>query len=504
MSLVNLATPSIWFVCGSQHLYGPGPLKQVAANARAVVDGLANSKRLPLPLEFKALLTTPDEIAKVCIEANSDVNCAGLVLWMHTFSPSKMWIRGLTSLKKPFLHLHTQFNRDLPRSSIDMDFMNLNQAAHGDREAGFIHTRLRLGRKVVVGHWSDTEVQDRIASWMRAAHAWADWQGARIVRFGDNMRQVAVTEGDKVSAEIKFGFATNTYGVGDLVEQVNAVSEKTITDLVASYEKFYAVSPALKKGGKRHDELRYSARLELGMGAFLETAGAKAFTDTFEDLHGLRQLPGMATQRLMAAGYGFGGEGDWKTAALVRAMKVMARGLPGGTSFMEDYTYHLSPGGHQVLGAHMLEICPTIASARPRVEIHPLGIGGKEDPVRFVFDAPAGEALNACLVDLGNRFRLIVNEVKAIKVPPMPRLPVARAVWECKPDFKTACQSWILAGGAHHIGYSYAVTGEMLEDFATIAGIETVHINAETSVSRLKQDLRTNEVYYHLENGFRA
>lgn len=504
MSLVNLATPTLWFVCGSQHLYGPGPLKQVAANAQAVVDGLVKSKRLPLPLTFKALLTTPEEISRVCLEANSDPACAGLVLWMHTFSPSKMWIRGLTTLKKPFLHLHTQFNRDLPWASIDMDFMNLNQAAHGDREAGFLHTRLRLGRKVVVGHWSDPEVQDRLAAWMRAAHAWHDWQGAKFVRFGDNMRYVAVTEGDKVASEIQFGFEVNGYGVGDLVEQVNAISARTINTLCADYEKAYAVAPELRKGGKRHEELRYSARLELGLSAFLETVGAKGFTDTFEDLHGLRQLPGMATQRLMAAGYGFGGEGDWKTAALVRAMKVMGHGLPGGTSFMEDYTYHLSPKGHQVLGAHMLEICPSIAAARPKVEIHPLGIGGKSDPVRFVFDAPAGEALNASLVHLGNRFRLLVNEVVAVKVPKMARLPVARAVWECKPDFKTACAAWIYAGGAHHTGYSYAVTSEMLEDFATIAGIETVHINADTRLPQLKQDLRNNEVYHHLAGGFRA
>ncbi len=499
-----LASPEIWFVCGSQHLYGPGPLKEVAANAQKVADALAASKKLPLKTVFKALLTTPDEITNVMLAANNDANCAGLVLWMHTFSPSKMWIRGLSQLKKPFLHLHTQFNRDLPWSSIDMDFMNLNQAAHGDREAGFIHTRLRLGRKVVVGHWSDPEVHERIAAWQRAVRAWHDWQGAKFVRFGDNMRQVAVTEGDKVSAELQFGFAVNTHGVGDLVAKVNAVSESAISDLCASYEKTYSVVPALKKGGKRHDDIRYSARLELGMAAFLEEGGYKGFTDTFEDLHGLRQLPGMATQRLMAAGYGFGGEGDWKTSALVRAMKVMNAGLPGGVSFMEDYTYHLSPKGHQVLGAHMLEICPTIAAGKPKVEVHPLGIGGKEDPIRLVFDAATGPALNASLIDLGNRFRLLVNEVKAVKVPAMPKLPVARAVWECQPDFKTACQAWILAGGAHHTGFAYDVTTEMLEDFATIAGIETVVINGDTTLSQLKQDLRNNEVYYHLNNGFRA
>ncbi|WP_438481353.1 L-arabinose isomerase [Oleiharenicola lentus] len=497
-----LASPEIWFVCGSQHLYGPGPLKQVAENASAVVDGLSKSKKLPLKIVFKALVVTPDEITNVMLEANNATNCAGLILWMHTFSPSKMWIRGLSVLKKPFLHLHTQFNRDLPWNTIDMDFMNLNQAAHGDREAGFIHTRMRLGRKVVVGHWSDPEVHERIAAWQRAARAWHDWQGARFVRFGDNMRQVAVTEGDKVATEIKFGYAVNTHGVGDLVEKVNAATDADVNALCADYEKIYAVVKPLRKGGARHEELRYSARLELGMGAFLEEGGYKGFTDTFEDLHGLKQLPGMATQRLMGQGYGFGGEGDWKTATLVRAMKVMAGGER--TSFMEDYTYHMSPKGHQVLGSHMLEICPSIASGKAAVEIHPLGIGGKDDPVRLVFDAPTGEALNASLVDLGNRFRLIVNEVKAVKTPKLPKLPVARAVWECKPDFKTACAAWIYAGGAHHTGYSYVVTTEMLEDFATIAGIETVVINADTTLSQLKQDLRNNEVYYHLAQGIRV
>lgn len=496
-----LASSEIWFVCGSQHLYGPGPLQQVAANARQVAAGLAAAKPLPLKTVFKALLTTPDEITRVMIEANADAKCAGLILWMHTFSPSKMWIRGLTALQKPFLHLHTQFNRDLPWGTIDMDFMNLNQAAHGDREAGFLHTRLRLGRKVVVGHWTDPEVHERIGAWMRAARGWHDWQGARFVRFGDNMRQVAVTEGDKVAAEQKLGFAVNTHGVGDLVAAVHAVKPADLTALCAEYEKAYAVVPALRRGGARHEALRYSARLELGLAAFLAQGGYKGFTDTFEDLHGLRQLPGMATQRLMGAGYGFGGEGDWKTAALVRAMKVMGVGLPGGTSFMEDYTYHLSPRGHQVLGAHMLEICPSIAAGRPAVEIHPLGIGGKEDPVRLVFSAPAGPALNASLIDLGNRFRLVVNEVKAVTPPKLPKLPVARAVWECQPDFKTACAAWIHAGGAHHTGYSYAVTAEMLADFATIAGVETVVIDATTHLPQLQQDLRNNEVYYHLAHG---
>ncbi len=500
----QLSDRHIWFICGSQHLYGPGPLREVAANATRVAEALAAAPGLPLPTLFKALLTTPDEITRLMLEANNDPACAGLVVWMHTFSPSKMWIRGLGLLRKPLLHLHTQFNRDLPWAEIDMDFMNLNQAAHGDREAGHLHTRMRLGRKVVVGHWSDPEVLGRIAAWQRAARAWADWQGARFVRFGDNMRQVAVTEGDKVSAELKLGFSVNTHGVGDLVAVVDAVDDAAVRGLCADYEKAYRIASALRRGGRRHDELRYAARLELGMARFLEEGGYRGFTDTFEDLHGLRQLPGLATQRLMAAGYGFGGEGDWKTAALVRAVKVMHLGLPGGTSFMEDYTYHLSPRGHQVLGAHMLEICPSIAAGRPSVEIHPLGIGGKEDPVRLVFNARAGDAINVSLIDLGNRFRLVVNEVRALKPPPLPRLPVARAVWECRPDFKTACAAWIHAGGAHHTAYSQAVNAEMIEDFATIAGIENVVIDGSTTLPSLLQDLRTNEVYHHLAGGLRG
>ncbi len=504
MSLVHTSPSEIWFVCGSQHLYGPGPLKQVAANAREVATALGASKHVPVKIVFKALLTTPDEITQLCLDANADPKCAGLILWMHTFSPSKMWIRGLTSLKKPFCHLHTQFNRDLPWATIDMDFMNLNQAAHGDREAGFLHSRLRLGRKVVVGHWSDDEVQQRLGAWVRVARAWHDWQGAKFARFGDNMLQVAVTEGDKVAAEIRFGFATNGYGVGDLVAKISAVSAKAIDALCADYEATYTVAKDLRSGGARHESLREGARAELGIRAFLKEGGFKGFTTTFEDLHGLTQLPGLACQRLMAEGYGFGAEGDWKTAALLRAMKVMGDGLPGGTSFMEDYTYHLSPKGHQVLGSHMLEICPTIAATKPTLECHPLGIGGKADPVRLVFDAPAGPALNASLVDMGSRFRLIVNEVTAVKTPKLPKLPVARAVWECQPDFKTACAAWIYAGGAHHTGYSYSVTTEMLEDFAEIAGLELAVIDAKTELRSFKQELRQNDLYYALAQGLRV
>ena len=498
-----LAQPEIWFVTGSQHLYGREALEQVAANSQQIVKGFNQARRIPLDVIFKPVLTTPDEVRALCLDANKAENCAGLVLWMHTFSPARMWIGGLNALRKPFVHLHTQFNRDLPWSTIDMDFMNLNQSAHGDREAGFIHTRMRLSRKVVVGHWQDPEVQDRLAAWMRAARAWHDWQGAKFARFGDNMRQVAVTEGDKVSAEMTFGFSVNGYGIGDLVAKISHVGihDRHIDDRCAVYAECYTIDKALAKGGPRHEALRYAARIELGLRAFLEEGGFKGFTTTFEDLHGLRQLPGLAVQRLMADGFGFGAEGDWKTAALLRAMKVIASDLPGGTSFMEDYTYHLAPGQHQVLGAHMLEICPSIAAAEPAVQIHPLGIGGREDPVRLVFDARPGPAINASLVDLGNRFRLIANEVDAVKPPRLPKLPVARAVWECRPDFKTACAAWILAGGAHHTGFSYAVTTEHLEDFTTMAGIEIVVIDGETKLSDFKQMLRTNEVYFHLAHG---
>ncbi len=489
--------PEIWFITGSQHLYGPGPLQQVATHSRAIVAGLRRAKRIPLPVVFKSVLTTPDEIHALCLEANRSPRCAGLILWMHTFSPAKMWIRGLVALQKPFAHLHTQYNRDLPWATIDMDFMNLNQAAHGDREAGFLHARMRLRRKIVIGHWSDPETQDRLASWMRVARAWHDWQGARFVRIGDNMRQVAVTEGDKVAAEIRLGFSVNGYGVGDLAAKIAAVRPGAVADLCAEYEKRYSVAKPLRRGGGRHESLREGARIELGLRAFLEERGAKGFTTTFEDLHGLKQLPGLAVQRLMADGYGFGAEGDWKTAALLRAMKIIGSDLPGGTSFMEDYTYHLDPAGPLVLGAHMLEICESIAAGQPTLEVHPLGIGGKSDPVRLVFDAPAGPAINASLVDLGNRFRLIVNEVDAVAPPqPLPHLPVARAVWKCRPDFKTACGAWIRAGGAHHTGYSYAVTTEHMRDLAELAGLELVVIDEKTTLPEFEKELRWNDVYF--------
>jgi L-arabinose isomerase len=494
-------TPSeVWYVTGSQHLYGEEALREVAANSRRIVDELNGSGVLPYPVVFKPILTRPEEVRALCQEANGAGPCAGLILWMHTFSPSKMWISGLLSLDKPFLHLHTQFNRDLPWGEIDMAFMNLNQAAHGDREAGFIHTRLRLRRKVVVGHWSDPGVQGKVAAWMRVARAWQDWQGGKFARFGDNMRFVAVTEGDKVAAEARFGYSVNGYGVGDLAGRVDAASEAEVDRLCAEYEETYSVAPELRKGGARHASLRDGARIELGLRDFLTEGGFAGFTTTFEILHGLKQLPGLAVQRLMAEGYGFGAEGDWKTCALLRAMKVMGEGK--GTSFMEDYTYHLGPEGHVVLGSHMLEVCPSIAAGKPSLEVHPLGIGGKEDPVRLVFTAPAGPAINASIVDLGNRFRLIVNEVEAVAPPrPLPKLPVARAVWECRPDFETACAAWIYAGGAHHTGFSYTVTAGQMEDFAEIAGIEAVLIDAKTDLREFRRDLRGGEIYYHLAQG---
>ncbi|MCS6969644.1 MAG: L-arabinose isomerase [Planctomycetota bacterium] len=500
-----LALPEIeiWFVVGSQHLYGPAALEQVAANARHMVAGMNDSGVLPLRLVAKPVMTTPDDIRALCQQANADPRCGGLVLWMHTFSPAKMWIGGLRQLSKPFAHFHTQFNRDLPWSTIDMDFMNLNQAAHGDREAGFLHTRMRLERTVIVGHWQDRRALARLATWMRAVRGWAALQGAKFVRFADNMRYVAVTDGDRVAGEMRFGYSVVSHGVGELAAAAAEVSDAAIDALCREYEACYEMAPELRRGGARHGAVREQARLELALRGFLERGGFSGFTDNFEDLTGLRQLPGLATQRLMADGYGFGAEGDWKTCAMVRAMKVMGAGLPGGTSFMEDYTYHLDPERPLVLGAHMLEVCPSIAAQRPSLEVHPLGIGGKEDPARLVFTARSGPALNASLIDLGNRFRLLINEVTVVEPPaPLPKLPVARAVWAPKPDFATACAAWIYAGGAHHTAFSQAVTTEMLLDFASIAGIEAVPIDGRTELPRLLNDLRFGEVYWGLGSAF--
>lgn len=476
----------VWFVTGSQHLYGAKALAQVAQNAREIARSLDAEATIPVKVVFRPVVTTADEIRSLCREANNSPACIGLVLWMHTFSPAKMWIGGLKSLLKPFLHLHTQFNRALPWSSIDMDFMNLNQSAHGDREFGFITARLRLPRKVVVGFWQDGPTVAEIAAWTRAAAGWQESQNLKVARFGDNMRDVAVTEGNKVSAEAVLGYSVNGYGVGDLVARMQQFTEQDVDKLVAEYREAYSIA----KEHDRPDALRSAARIELGLRAFLEEGGFGAFTDTFQDLHGMDQLPGIAVQRLMADGYGFAGEGDWKTAALVRTMKVMAQGLPQGTSFMEDYTYDFS-GTPKILGSHMLEICPSIATERPALEVHPLGIGGKADPVRLVFTAPSGPAVVASLVDMGERFRLIVNEVDVVQPDePLPRLPVARAVWLPKPNLKVAAAAWIYAGGAHHTGFSQALTTEHLEDFAEIAGIELIVIDDDTRLRELRRQLR--------------
>ena len=491
----DLKKLEVWFITGSQHLYGAETLQQVAEHSRQIAASLHQAAPIPVTVIFKPVVTTTEEIFGICQQANTNANCIGIIAWMHTFSPAKMWINGLKVLQKPMLHLHTQFNRDIPWNTIDMDFMNLNQSAHGDREFGFIMSRMQLKRKVVTGHWQDPQVLQRINVWARAAAGWHDWQGARFVRFGDNMRNVAVTEGDKVEAEIKFGFSVNTHGIGDLVKVINGVSEKEVDRLVDEYRDQYTISNNLLN--VRADALKDAARIEMGLRLFLEHGDFKGFTDTFEDLHGMVQLPGLAVQRLMKDGYGFAGEGDWKTAALVRAMKVMAAGLNGGNSFMEDYTYHFEPRNEMVLGAHMLEICESIAAGKPCCEMHPLGIGGKADPVRLVFNAAAGPALNASVIDMGNRFRLLVNEVEAVLSPhDLPKLPVARVLWRPFPDMPTACTAWILAGGAHHTCFSQNLTAEHLEDFAEMAGIEFLRIDQNTNLYQFKNELRWNEVYF--------
>lgn len=495
--MIKLKELEVWFVTGSQHLYGDETLRKVAEHSQEIVTTLSGSNSIPVMIVYKPIVKSTEEVYQLCQEANGAKNCIGIIAWMHTFSPAKMWISGLSILQKPTLHLHTQFNRDIPWSEIDMDFMNLNQSAHGDREFGHIMTRMRLGRKVVVGHWRDEKLQNQIGAWTRVAAGWYDWQGARFVRFGDNMRYVAVTEGDKVEAEMKFGFSVNTYGIGDLVRRINDVGDNAINDLLKEYNDSYKISKSLQEEQKA--SLKEAARIELGMRQFLEEGNYKGFTDTFEDLHGMVQLPGLAVQRLMYDGYGFGGEGDWKTAALVRAMKTMASGLEGGNSFMEDYTYHFEPGNEQVLGAHMLEICPSIARDKPSCEVHPLGIGGKADPVRLVFNSAAGAALNASLIDLGNRFRLLVNEVEAVEPKhELPNLPVARVLWKPLPDMQTACAAWILAGGAHHTCYSQNLSSEYLVDFAEIAGIECVLINQGTTLHQFRNELKWSDVYYQI------
>ena len=500
--MINLKEREVWFVTGSQHLYGEETLRQVADHSQQIAQGLDAAAQIAVKVVYKPVVKTTEEIYRICQDANTTPNCVGIITWMHTFSPSKMWIGGLKILQKPLLHLHTQFNRDIPWSSIDMDFMNLNQSAHGDREFGFMVSRMRMSRKVVVGHWQAEDVKEQINMWSRAACGWHDWQGAKFARIGDNMRFVAVTEGDKVEAELKFGFSVNSYGVGDLVKVINEISDRETDQLTSEYEERYAVVKSLRKGGDQYNALREAAKIEIGLRTFLQEGNFKGFTDTFEDLHGLVQLPGIAAQRLMGQGYGFAGEGDWKTAALVRAMKVMGSGLKGGNAFMEDYTYHFDPDNQLVLGSHMLEIDESIASGKPSCEVHPLGIGDKADPVRLVFNVAGGPALNASIIDMGNRFRLLVNQVEAVEPQhELPNLPVARVLWKPLPDMKTACAAWILAGGAHHTCYSQNLTAEHLQDFAEMANIECVHIDKDTRINQLKNELRWSEVYYQLNSG---
>lgn len=487
----------IWFLTGTQNLYGEETLKQVAIHSQEVAKFLDQAPNIPVKVVYKPILKTPEEIYNIISQANVAKNCIGIITWMHTFSPGKMWIRGLGILKKPMLHLHTQFNRDIPWSTIDMDFMNLNQSAHGDREFGFMVSRMRIERKVVVGFWQDEKVLEEINVWARAAAGWNDWQGARFVRIGDNMRYVAVTEGDKVEAEMKFGFSVNTHGVGDVVAVINNISQADVDALVKEYEESYTMASNLLAGGGKRASVVEAARIELGIKKFLIDNNYKGFTDTFEDLHGMVQLPGIAAQRLMQQGFGFAGEGDWKTAALLRACKVMATGLEGGTAFMEDYTYHFDPKNPMVLGSHMLEIDASLAKAKPSLEVHELGIGGKADPARLVFNVAGGNALNASLVDMGNRFRLIVNEVEAVEIEnELPKLPVARVLWKPLPDMNTACTAWIYAGGAHHTVYSQSLSTAYFRDFAKMANVELVTIDAKTEINQFEKELKWNEVVY--------
>ena len=490
---------TVWFVTGSQHLYGEETLRQVAQHAETLVRTLAENQATVVPMLARPVVTTPEEIQALCLAANADPACIGLVVWMHTFSPAKMWIAGLQQLHKPLCHLHTQFNDAIPWDRIDMDFMNLNQSAHGDREMGYMMTRMRKNRQVIVGHWRSPGVQQKLDRWCRVALGWHALNHLKVARIGDNMRQVAVTEGDKVEAQLRFGFAVNGYDTSDVLQHREGISATDLEALLAAYEAQYRLVPALQKGGAQRAALEEAARIELCLRAFLQAGGFGAFTDTFENLGQFAQLPGIAVQRLMAEGYGFGAEGDWKTAALLYALKVMGQGLAGGTSFMEDYTYHFTPERSWVLGAHMLEICPSIAQGQPSCEIHPLGIGGKADPVRLVFDARPGPAINVSLIDLGNRFRLLVNEVESITPPqPLPQLPVARVLWDPKPDLETAATAWMLAGGAHHTVYTQALTTGFMEDLAEMAGIELVVIDADTRLRAFKQQLNAHEVYYHL------
>ncbi|GAA2090169.1 L-arabinose isomerase [Pseudolysinimonas kribbensis] len=495
----DLKTFTVWFLTGSQGLYGEETLRQVAEQSQAVAAGLAGSPDIPVTVEWKPVLTDSAAIRRAMLEANADDSVIGVIAWMHTFSPAKMWIAGLDALQKPLLHLHTQANVDLPWGEIDFDFMNLNQAAHGDREFGYIESRLNVPRTTVVGHVSDPAVTGRVGVWTRAAAGRAATREMKVARFGDNMRYVAVTEGDKTEAELRLGVQVNTWGVNELVEAVAASTTQDVDALVDEYLSLYDVQPGLRPGAERHESLREGARIELGLRSFLEAGGFHAFTDSFEDLGDLKQLPGLAVQRLMADGYGFGAEGDWKTAVLVRTAAVMGAGLPGGASLMEDYTYHLEPGHELILGAHMLEVSPTLTTAKPSLEIHPLGIGGKDDPVRLVFTADPGPAVVVALSDMRDRFRLVANVVENVDLPqPMPKLPVGRAIWKPQPDFRTSATAWLTAGAAHHTVMSTQVGVDVFRDFAKMSGIELLVIDDATTIDAFEQTVRWNAAYYRL------
>jgi len=493
----------VWFITGAQLLYGGDAVVSVDAHSNEMVKGLNNSGNLPVKVVYKGTANSSSEVSALFRAANADTKCIGVITWMHTFSPAKMWIHGLEDFKKPLLHLHTQYNEKIPWETMDMDFMNLNQSAHGDREFGFILSRMRKPCKTVVGYWKDKSTHEKIAVWMRVSAAWADSQDMLIIRFGDQMNNVAVTDGDRVEAEMRLGYHVDNAPIGDLVAYVNAVTEAEIDELVAEYEKTYDMAPNAAKGGKDHQQVRYAAAQEIGMRRFLKDKGAKAFCTHFDELHGMNQLMGLASQRLMAEGYGFGAEGDWKTAAITRTMHVMAEGLPGGCSFLEDYTLNFDGENSSILQAHMLEINPEIAVKKPTLEVHPLGIGGKADPARLVFTAHEGSGIACTMVDMGNRFRLIVNTVDVIKPEPLPKLPVAAALWIPQPNFEVGAHAWMLAGGTHHSSFSYALTDEYMDDYAEIAGIEMLLIDKDTTIRNFKQDIRNNDIYYMLNKALR-
>nr|WP_073402047.1 L-arabinose isomerase [Bacteroides luti] len=488
----------VWFVTGAQLLYGGDAVIAVDAHSNEIVKGLNESGNLPVKVVYKGTVNSAAEVTATMRAANNESKCIGIITWMHTFSPAKMWIHGLQELKKPLLHFHTQFNKEIPWDTMDMDFMNLNQSAHGDREFGHIVSRMRKNRKVVVGHWQDEKAQGKIAVWMRVAAAWADAQDMLIIRFGDNMNNVAVTDGDKVEAELRLGYHVDYYPIGDLVAVQDTVTDAEIAELVKVYESEYELAANVKEGGKDRNQVIEAAREELALRKFLTAKGAKGFTTNFDALHGMNQLPGLASQRLMAEGYGFGAEGDWKTAALYRTMWFMGQGLEGGASFLEDYTLNFDGDKSSILQAHMLEVCPLIAENKPKLEVHPLGIGGKADPARLVFTTHEGTGVAATIVDMGNRFRMIVNQVDVIKSKELPKLPVASALWIPQPNFEVGAGAWILAGGTHHTSFSFALTQEYLEDYAEMAGIEMIVIDKDTTISNFKKELRTNDVYYML------